>query len=263
MGVVVGFAAGEGPIVGKVTDEKLVKALGSAKGAWQVDALCETLRQVRAGLDAEKTLIGFCGAPWTVASYMIEGGSSDERLAARRAAAEAPGWFSSLVGRLVDESVAYLAAQVKAGAEAVQIFDSWAGDLPWDLQEEWVHRPLKALVSGFRKACPSTPVIVFARGAGAGHLDVIRTVKPNAVSLEPGVPLGWASEALVPEAAVQGNLDPVVLAGGGDQLDRSVGKIVEVLPKARHVFNLGHGIRPETNPAHLTRVIELVRAHDG
>jgi uroporphyrinogen decarboxylase len=263
MGVDVDFAAGEGPVVGRVADERAVSQLRESGGSWQVSAVCETLQRVKKELGAGVALIGFCGAPWTVASYMIEGGSSEERLLARRAAAERPKWFETLIGRLVEESVDYLVAQVRAGAEVVQVFDSWAGDLPWDMQEEWVQMPVAALVSEFRKRCPGVPVIVFARGAGAGHAGVVERVRPEGVGIESGVPVDWARDNFCDRVAVQGNLDPVVLAGGGSALERSVTQIVERLPAARHIFNLGHGVRQETDPERLAEVVTMVRRADG
>jgi uroporphyrinogen decarboxylase len=263
MGVEVGFAAGEGPVVEKVASRQRVISLEAVRAKPQVEAVCETVKRVRAELPADVALIGFCGAPWTVASYMIEGGSSPERLEARRVAGEAPEWFRLLMDRLVNESVDYLAAQVRAGAEIVQIFDSWAGDLPWDLQRRWVHDPLQELVSRFRQVCPGVPVIVFARGSGAGHLRVARHVRPDAVSLESGVPADWARDMLAHEVAVQGNLDPVVLALGGNQLEESVNLLAKTLPMERHVFNLGHGVRPETPPEHVAAVFEMIRRLDA
>ncbi len=263
MGVELAFAVGEGPVLGVVRDLSRVRALKSIAVTQQVEQVCDTLRLVKADLDHDVALIGFCGAPWTVASYMIEGGSSDERLLSRKAAAEQPDWFSALIARLIDESVDYLVAQAKAGAEVVQIFDSWAGDLPWDLQETWVQKPLQQLAERFRARCPGVPVIVFARGAGAGHLAIARKVRPNAVSVEAGLPLDWARENLLEHVVVQGNLDPVVLASGGVQMKASVTRILRDLPMERHIFNLGHGIRQETPPDHLAEVVRLIRANDG
>jgi uroporphyrinogen decarboxylase len=263
MGVDVGFTTGEGPVVERVRDWQRVSRLGKVRGTIEVERVCETLGRVKGELGRSVALIGFCGAPWTVASYMIEGGSSEERLEARRAAALEPDWFTMLIGRLVEESVEYLAAQVRAGAEAVQVFDSWAGDLPWDLREKWVIAPLSLMVAEFRKLCPGVPVIVFARGVGAGQVDVARRVKPDGVSVEPSVPLGWARKVLVGDVAVQGNLDPVILSLGGDVLEESVGRVVKELPRGRHIFNLGHGIRPETDPEFVKRAVELIRKADG
>jgi uroporphyrinogen decarboxylase len=262
MGVEVGFREGEGPVVEIVNSEARVRRLQRVTSSWQAEAVCETVRQTRAGLPSEIGLIGFCGAPWTVASYMIEGGSSEERLKARQAAYERPDWFVRLMGRLVEESIAYLLAQVAAGAEVVQIFESWAGDLPALFQADLVIEPITRIIQGVRDIHPDIPVIVFARGVGAGHIEVARRTAANAVSIEPMVPVKWARDHLAPISAVQGNLDPLALSLGGSALEHAAASIISELPVERHIFNLGHGVRPETDPAHVALAIEMVRTSD-
>jgi len=216
----------------------------------------------RKALPSEIGLIGFCGAPWTVASYMIEGGSSEERLAARRAAYERPAWFLELMSRLVEESVTYLSSQISAGAEVIQLFESWAGDLPAQLQEDLVIKPVGTIIERLRRDHPGFPVVVFARGVGAGHIEVAKRTAANAVSIEPMVPIGWAKENLIPICAVQGNLDPLALSFGGAALEKATEAIISGLPRDRHIFNLGHGIRPETASDHVSQVVETVRRLD-
>jgi uroporphyrinogen decarboxylase len=262
MGVEVNFVEGEGPVLEVVAKGPRVARLRSLKGSRQVDAVCEALVQTHQALPPEITLIGFCGAPWTVASYMIEGGSSDERLAARKAAYERPAWFIELISHLVEESITYLSAQISAGAEAVQIFESWAGDLPAQLQRDLVTEPVRKIIEGIRRDHPEIPVIVFARGVGAGHVEVARETGANAVSIEPMVPADWAKNNLAPICAVQGNLDPLALSLGGPALEKATEMIISRLPWERHIFNLGHGIRPETDPAHVGLAIETVRRFD-
>jgi uroporphyrinogen decarboxylase len=262
MGVDVGFLEGEGPILEVVDGEARVLRLKSLKASQQVEAVCETLRRTRKELPSDISLIGFCGAPWTVASYMIEGSSSEERLKARQAAYEQPRWFVQLMSRLIDESIAYLSAQIAAGAEVVQIFESWAGDLPAQLQSGLIIDPVARIVEGIRQSHPKIPVIVFARGVGAGHVEVANRTRANAVSIEPTVPVGWARDCLVPTCPVQGNLDPLALSLGGSTLEKAAGEIISKLPLERHIFNLGHGIRPETGPAHVALAIETVRTFD-
>lgn len=263
MGVGLEFREGEGPALEKVDAEERVARLQPVMMSDQVKAVCETLQRVRGGLPSGVALIGFCGAPWTVASYMVGGGASNGRDSARLAAIGRQPWFGRLIERLVEESVEYLSLQIDAGAEAVQIFDSWAGELPWDVAETWVLAPIASIVSGLRRRHPSVPIIVFARGAGAGHERVAIETGAQAVGIEAGVPLRWARQALMPHAAVQGNLEPLALLAGTDALERSVSVIVSEMPKARHVFNLGHGIRPETDPAALSHVLRRIREHDG
>jgi uroporphyrinogen decarboxylase len=194
---------------------------------------------------------------------MIEGGGSDERLLARRAALEGQDWFRALMDMIIASSVDYLAAQVEAGAEAVQIFDSWAGDLAADQVPELVLDPIRRIIEGLRLKVGPVPVICFARGIGAGHLEAARVTGANALGLEQSVPVGWAAKHLTPVTAVQGNLDPLRLAIGGKALTRAVAEICASLPRHSHIFNLGHGVRQETPPDHVAELVAAVRAADG
>jgi uroporphyrinogen decarboxylase len=166
------------------------------------------------------------------------------------------------MSRLIEESIIYLSAQVAAGAEAIQIFESWAGDLPAQLQNDLVIEPIRNIVDGLRRENPGIPIIAFARGIGVGHIKVARQTGVNAVSIEPIVPMAWARENLMPMCAVQGNLDPLALSLGGAALETATNMIISELSPERHIFNLGHGIRPETDPSHVALAIELIRAFD-
>jgi uroporphyrinogen decarboxylase len=257
------FRDSEGPVLTPIRSEADVEALASVVDLGRLKAVFETLTQVKKTLASHQTLIGFCGGPWTVASYMIEGGSSEGRLVARETAIRRPDWFKELMRRLVHGSVDYLAAQVEAGAEALQIFESWAGDLPEILQEELIFEPVQAIIAGVRKRVRAVPVIGFARGLGAAHRDFAMKCDLAAVSVEQGVPLAWVKSVLMPRISVQGNLDPLILSIGGEALDRAVRRITSLLPPHSHVFNLGHGVRPETPPEHVARLVEAVRQADG
>lgn len=261
MGLQLVFKDGEGPVVEKVLDEMSVDRLQPVAGTWQVESICETLRQVAARLPIECSLIGFCGAPWTVASYMIEGGSSNRALAIRFAS-DRPAWFGKLIGFLVEQSVDYLSAQIQAGAEVVQIFDSWAGDLPPTLRRLWVDKPIVDMIARLRSKHPGVPVIVFARGAGAGHQEIAQASGCEAVGIESELSMDWASENLSNLCAVQGNLDPVVLLGAESVLLEQTSTILNSVAYDRHIFNLGHGIRPETDPDRLELVVKTVRDFD-
>jgi uroporphyrinogen decarboxylase len=263
LGVGVSFQAGEGPVVETVATAARVAELRSRPLGGRIAAVYETVRRVRAELAGDVALIGFCGAPWTVATYLIEGGSSAERLTARLAAFRGEAWLQSLIHVLVEASVDYLAGQVEAGADCVQIFDSWAVDLPDGLRQLYCFTPIRRIVEGLRARCGAVPVIGFARGLGAAHADFVEATGVEACGLEAGVPLGWAARVLAPVAAVQGNLDPVSLMAGGDELERDVERIVSALPFERHVFNLGHGIRPQTAPEAVERLVKAVRKADG
>lgn len=256
------FVENEGPVLSVIRDMRGVAALGDGVGAWQFERVYETLRRVKAGLVQEVALIGFCGAPWTVASYMIEGRGSDRKLAIA-AASEAPEWFERLIDLLVETSVRYLVGQVKAGAEVLQIFDSWAGDLPEALRGRWVHAPIARMVEGVRHECPGVPVIVFGRGMGLGHGALARETKANAVSVEQGVDISDVLRGLPEGVAVQGNLSPDLLFSGGVAMRTAAQSICGAVPVERHVFNLGHGILQHTPPEHVTELLGEIRKFDG
>lgn len=262
MGLGLRFAEGEGPVLQTVRSMSEVGGLRAVGASREVRAVCGTVKSVRSSLPAGVGLIGFCGGPWTVASYMIEGGSSD-RVRARLAAYERLPWFDQLIDRLVLESIEYLCAQIEAGAEAVQIFDSWAGDLAGSARERYVVDPLCKLVAGVRLRYPTAPVIVFARGVGADHANVAERTGANAVGVEAEASLARIALAFADNVAVQGNLDPVALLADEGALKREVEVVVKAVPMRRHIFNLGHGIRPETNLERLRTVVETVRALDG
>ncbi len=261
MGVDLHFMEGEGPVLEKVTGMSRVAGLRPVAETAQVAAVCRTLARVKENLPSRCALIGFCGAPWTVASYMIEGGSSD-RETARLTAYENPQWFSKLMAMLVDQSVTYLSAQIEAGADVVQIFDSWAGDLPVSLREKWVTAPLAEITAKLRSLYPGIPVIVFARGVGAAQPAIAEVTKAQAIGVESELAIDWLAERIPQGCVVQGNLDPVALLADESVAVREALKIAAVLPARRHIFNLGHGIRPQTDPGRLQAVIEAMRHHD-
>jgi uroporphyrinogen decarboxylase len=258
MGLPLKFEEGEGPVLGTVRSLEDLGRLRPVSGSREVNRVCETVGLVRVKLRANTALIGFCGAPWTVASYMVAGGSSD-RVQAKVAALRRDAWFVALIERLVAESVDYLAAQVQAGAQVVQIFDSWAGDLVGDQQREFVLEPIARIVAGVRERCPDVPVIVFARGIGSGHRRVAVLPGVNAIGIETELDLDQIGE----DIAVQGNLDPVALLSGADVARREALRICGKRDKNRHIFNLGHGIRQGTDPEAVGAVVDAVRRSDG
>jgi len=262
MGLDLRFEEGEGPLVGTVGTMEEVAALKPVAATWQVKALGETLTRVKEGLGPGIGLIGFCGGPWTVASYMVEGRSS-ERRRAKLAAYNNEAWFSALIDRLVEESIAYLETQAKAGAEAVQIFDSWAGELAGSARDRFIIEPLRRLVTGFRARCPTVPVIVFARGLGMDHVMIADVDGVAAIGVEAETPLARLSGAVRKGCAVQGNLDPVLLLAEERALREATMDLARSIGMERHIFNLGHGITLETPPEALSTVITAVRATDG
>ena len=262
LGVGVAFKSGEGPVVERVRDRQAVGRLRPGRLGGKIEKVYETVALVRNGLGPDKTLIGFCGAPWTVATYMVEGGSSEERMVARLAAWRDEPWFADLIDVLTESSVEYLSRQVDAGAEALQVFDTWAIDLPGGLRERYCFEPIRRIREEIRVRHPGTPVIGFARGLGAGQTDFIRATRIDGCGLESSIPPEFAREVLAPMCAVQGNLDPLSLVAGGASMRREVLRIVGSLPPDRHIFNLGHGIRPETPIDHVSELIDIIRESD-
>jgi len=262
LGCDLSFRENEGPVLSRVWSEKDVGGLQCDGMVERLAAVYETVRQVKASLPSHVALIGFCGGPWTVASYMIEGGSSNDRSLARRAAFERQPWFESLIDVLTETACDHLASQIEAGADVVQIFDSWAGDLDDVLRQRYCEEPIRRIVEGLGARGHTTPVIGFARGIGAGHRRFAEVSKVAAVSVEWSVPVGWMASELAPVVPVQGNLDPMAVAVGGPALRRSIEHLVRTMPADRHIFNFGHGVRPETPPAHVAETLHLIRAMD-
>jgi uroporphyrinogen decarboxylase len=262
LGVEVDFRENEGPVLAPVRSQRDVDRLSGGTGLSRLDPVLETLSLVKAQLAPDRALIGFCGGPWTVASYMIEGGGSEERLVARRTAYERAQWFIDLLDRLIAASADYLIRQVEAGADVLQIFESWAGELPESLHEELLFEPIRRLVKEVRRRARAVPIIGFARGIGVAHLNYAKDCGLNAVSVESSVPLQWLRDEVSAYAAVQGNLDPLVLVSGGESLEKSVRRIVAMLPAHSHVMNLGHGVRQETPPQHVADLVTAVRRWD-
>ncbi len=265
MGCDLEFLVNEGPSLRKIRSEKDVAGL-----AWDISTLNKTLSPVyesmsliRASLDAEKTLIGFCGAPWTVATYMIEGGTSTERAMSRLAAFGNESWLNELIDKLVYSSVEYLSAQVRAGAEVLQIFDTWAGDLSGSLLTRYCFDPISRMRSELKIRHPDVPVIGFARGIGVSQTDFIDVTGVDGVSIEWPVNTRWARDNLCSRCVVQGNLDPLSLIGGGEGMLDAARQILTDLPMNRHIFNLGHGIRKETPPEHVSDLVDFIRSYDG
>jgi uroporphyrinogen decarboxylase len=221
----------------------------------------ETLGRLTCELPPETTLIGFAGAPWTVASYMLEGGSSRDFATGKRwAYGDGAADFQRLIELLVEATGDYLIAQIDAGAEAVQIFDSWAGVWPEAHLRRWCLEPVKALVARLKAERPGVPVIVFPRGAGVLYQAYAEDCGADALGLDTGVPLAWARDVLQPKVCLQGNLDPLLLVAGGAALERGVTEILETLGHGPFVFNLGHGIVPETPPEHVAQMLAQIRA---
>lgn len=258
LGQAVTFETGEGPRLEPLTPAR-VATLRPEKVVPQLGVVLDTVARVEAALSPEKTLIGFCGAPWTVATYMIAGQGSTDQAAAKLFAYRYPEAFAGLLDVLVEASAAYLVAQLRAGAHAVQIFESWASNLDQASFEAWVIEPNRRIVEKVRAAVPGAAVIGFPRGA-ASHLSAYAAATGvDVVGLDQAVPAGVADRALPAGMGVQGNLDPVRLVAGGAQMERRAEEIIEAFTDRPHIFNLGHGILPETPVEHVSELIRVVK----
>lgn len=253
MGQRLWFEAGEGPHLAPVLDGNDLSALTAD---WtRYEPIYETVRQVRAQLAPETTFLGFAGSPWTIATYMVAGQGSRDHAAARRMAYTDPGRFSAIIDAIVEATVPYLIGQIDAGVEAVQLFDSWAGSLSPRQFEQWVIAPNRSIVERLHAERPGIPVIGFPKGAGAKLVDYAAGTGVDALGLDETIDPRWADAVLPPNLPVQGNLDPLALLAGGDALDESIDAIVAAFPTRPHIFNLGHGILPETPIAHVERML--------
>ena len=259
LGRKVAFQEGEGPIL-EPLDLARVGDLDPSRIHERLAPVYEAVELIRAGLPAETTFLGFCGAPWTVATYMIAGRGTSDQAPARKAALADPEGFARLIDVLVEASIAYLARQIDCGADAVQIFDTWAGVLDADQFERWVVDPARRIVAGLRKIHPTARVIGFPKGTQALLEHYVATTGVDAVGLDWTMPHGFARERIQPKVAVQGNLDPMRVVVGGRALDEGVDRVLEGLGEGRLIFNLGHGITPDADPANMARLVDRVRA---
>jgi uroporphyrinogen decarboxylase len=259
LGQSVSFESGDGPRLPPIETGADLAKLREAPDWSRLEPVFETVERVRAALPAETALIGFCGAPWTVASYMIAGKGTPDQAPARLFAYREPKLFSALIDRLVDSSAEYLARQIRAGAEAVQIFDSWSGVLPPDEFERWCVEPVARLVARLREQAPHAPIIAFPRGAGTQLGKFADVAGLAAIGLDTAVEPRAAAAMLPARLALQGNLDPLALIAGGKALDESVARVLAGFAGRAHVFNLGHGILPETPIANVERMLSRAR----
>jgi uroporphyrinogen decarboxylase len=219
----------------------------------------EAVRRVRRDLPEQTALIGFAGAPWTVSTYMVEGGTSRDFHRVKGLAYRDPAGFDALIEKITAATLAFLTLQIEAGVEVVQLFDSWAGALSPEGFERWVIAPTKHLVAMLKTQFPGVPIIGFPRGAGWLYERYATETRVDAVSLDTGVPVELARDRLQSHVAVQGNLDPVMLVVGSDGMRRAVRQLRAVLGNGPYIFNLGHGILPETPPEHVAALANLLR----
>ncbi len=260
LGQAVRFAEGEGPLLDPITDTAGLARLRPEATQHKFALVAETVQRLRQDLPSETALIGFCGAPWTVATYMVEGRGSKDQAAARLWAYRDQEGFQRLIDILVETSIDYLSQQVDAGADVLQIFDTWAGSLPDNEFDRWVVEPTKAIVAALKERHPATPIIGFPRGAGSSALWYVSETGVDGIGCDTAMPPYMMNEAFADEnVVVQGNLDPLLLVAGGDAMEERVAEILELMEGRRFIFNLGHGIVPQTPPENVARLVALVR----
>ena len=253
------FSAGEGPLLEPIDDPA---AIASMRGTIDDNVLApvyETIGLVKSALPPNVAFLGFCGAPWTVATYMIAGRGTPDQAPARLFAYRHPEAFGRLIDILADASIRYLIRQLQAGVDAVQVFDTWAGVLPPDAFQRWCVAPMQRIVAGVRKTVPNARIIGFPRGAGSNLSRYIEQVPVSAVGLDWMIDPAFARDTIQRRVPVQGNLDPLVLRAGGEALDRGVDAVLSTFAGGPFIFNLGHGILPDTPIAHVERMIARVR----
>lgn len=255
----VSFESGAGPRLEPINEPSRLSILSENFDVEKLSPVFETIDRVKAALPDAAALIGFCGAPWTLASYMIAGHGTSDQAPARLFAFRYPEAFASLIEKLVDASIAYLSRQIVAGVDAVQIFDSWAGVLPENEFRRWVIAPLRRIVVGLKQRHPEVPIIMFARGAGSYFPCVVDEVGGDGFCIDTAMQPSFALAHTPTNKALQGNLDPLALLAGGDALSREVETILRAFSGRPHIFNLGHGILPETPIEHVERLVTLVR----
>ncbi len=259
LGRTVRFVEGEGPRLDPLADAAALHSVRRDADNAILAPIYETVRRVKKELPDDVALIGFCGAPWTVATYMVAGRGTPDQAPARELAAKEPAAFARLLDTLVDASAHYLVGQLEAGAECLQIFDTWAGILPPQDFDRWCVQPTKRLVAKVRAAKPGAKIIGFPRGAGEKIPRFVNETAVNAVSLESHIDRTFARSQIQSHVAVQGNLDPETLLTGGDALDRAVDEVMAAFAAGPFIFNLGHGILPQTPIAHVERMLARVR----
>jgi uroporphyrinogen decarboxylase len=251
------FEEGEGPRLAPVLVDKAVAALMAVPE--RLNPVYETVRRVKAGLPAGTTFLGFAGSPWTVATYMVAGRGSREQAEARRLAYGDPGAFGAIIDAIIKMTVDYLSKQIESGVEAVQLFDSWSGSLSPAQFERWVIAPTVAIVSQLKARHPDTPIIGFPKGAGGKLIAYAWETGVDAVGLDETVDPVWANANLPIDLPLQGNLDPLALIAGGQMLSQAVDRILAAFPDRPHIFNLGHGILPDTPIAHVEALVAQLR----
>ena len=263
LGVKLWFEEGEGPRLEPVPEGGHLPQFDVERQRRHLAPVYEAMQRVVAAAPAKATVLGFAGAPWTLATYMVGGGRSRDFAATKGWAYRNPESFGRLIETVREAVAAHLIGQLDAGADAVQVFDSWAGALPESEFARWSIEPIKRIVAEVKAAHPAVPIIGYPRGVGVAYERFAAETGVDAVSIDSTVPPAWAAAHLQPRCTVQGNLDPVVLVAGGEALRHAAGRILKALGQGPFVFNLGEGVLPQTLPEHVAELADLVRAWPG
>ncbi len=253
------FKQGEGPVLTPVNTAEKLDILNMDNFHKHLSPVYETVRRLSHEIPKTTSLIGFAGAPWTVATYMVQGHGSSDQAAARSWAFQQEDVFQKLIDLLVISTSEYLLKQIEQGAEVIQLFDTWAGNLPEDQFEKWAIEPVRKIIENIRRKYPYIPIIGFPRGAGPRYPDYISATGVTAVSVDTSLPLEWIRDHIQPLCPVQGNLDPLLLVTGGELLKKRVLKILDCLSEGPFIFNLGHGIVPQTPPENVAFVSDIIK----
>jgi uroporphyrinogen decarboxylase len=259
LGQGVTFKEGEGPQLDALADPSALKMLSEEIDHSRLEPVYEAITLAKQNLPLAVALLGFCGAPWTVATYMIAGRGTVDQFPARLFAYRYPEAFAKVIDLLVEASASYLIRQLSAGVDAVQIFDTWAGVLPSEEFRRWCIEPCRRIVATVRKEIPDARIIGFPRNAASELGSYLEAVAVDAIGLDWTVELAFARDQIQRQRPIQGNLDPLALLAGGQALDRSIDAILEALSSGPFIFNLGHGVLPETPIAHVERLVARVR----
>ena len=259
LGQKVWFEEGEGPKLEALTDPTQFGKLSRARLTEFLQPVYRAIEATRAALPKDKALLGFAGAPFTLACYMIEGSGSREFAKVKQWAYAHPDSFGLLIDLLVESVIDHLCNQIEAGADALQLFDSWAGVLPEEQLFSWSLEPMVRIAHGVRARHPKTPIIAFPRAVGPAALMYRRSDAFAALSIDTGIGAHWAAQELQPHICVQGNLDPIMLVTGGVAMEREARRILYKLGRGPFVFNLGHGVVPQTPPEHVAQLVDIVR----
>ena len=259
LGCEVAFKTNEGPVLSTIRSEEDINTLSLDGVIDHLSPVLETVDRLKGALPKDKALIGFAGSPWTVATYMVEGRGSKDYFHTKQCAYQTPELFQNIIEIITEATILYLDAQIQAGADVIQLFDSWANILPESLFKRWCIEPNARIVKALKARHPSIPIIGFPRAVGLHYVPYVEQTQVDAVSVDSHIPLSWVASELQSKCVVQGNLDPVLLASNKEHMLEEAERILSVLAGKPFIFNLGHGIVPSTPIDHVEALVSYVK----